>query len=226
MKNAASSMPTVTPPPLIFLISGPSGVGKTTICTKLLGLYPSLKRAITTTSRPPRPNEKEGVDYYFISAEEFEAKVHAGEFYEYARVHGQWKGVYRSEIQRLLDGGKDVLLNVDVQGAYFYRQLTKQDALLQKRLVTVFLMPASIDVLRERLSHRGDTDSQDLEHRLKEAAKEISEAPRFDHRITSGTPENDLIQVESLYCTLKIRQRYAAAMEQMAHLMPKIDDDF
>lgn len=193
------------PSSIVLLITGPSGIGKTTLCTKLLANYDHLKRAITTTSRLPRPTEVEGVDYYFVSAATFEHKIAAGEFFEHALVYNEWKGVYRSEIERLLRAGEDVLLNVDVQGAALYRKLAKEDPILKSRLVTVFLRPSSIDVLRERLVKRGDVPANELEKRLKVAEKEIAQASKFDFQLTSGSPADDLNQIEAVYCMAKIR---------------------
>lgn len=205
MPETSSTLIVDKPRSIVFLITGPSGIGKTTICTKLLANYAHLKRAITTTSRLPRPTEHEGVDYYFVSAETFEHKIAAGEFFEYALVYNEWKGVYRSEIERLLLAGEDVLLNVDVQGAALYRKLAKEDPILKSRLFTVFLRPSSIGLLRERLIKRGDMPENELERRLKVAEKEITQASKFDFQLTSGTPEEDLNQIESLYCIAKIR---------------------
>lgn len=205
---------TEQPSSIVFLITGPSGVGKTTICTKLLENHPHLKRAITTTSRLPRPNEEEGADYYFVSAETFEQKIAAGEFYEHALVYNEWKGVYRSEIERLLAAGEDVLLNVDVQGAALYRKLAKEDSLLKSRLITLFLQPSSIEVLEERLEKRGDVPTEELQRRLKTAVKEIAQAGKFDYRFTSSTPTEDLTQIEAIYCIAKIRYRHAQQQVQ------------
>ncbi|HQU08703.1 MAG: hypothetical protein B7X06_01655, partial [Verrucomicrobia bacterium 21-51-4] len=124
---------------IVLLIAGPSGVGKTTLCSALLAAFPEkIVRAITSTSRPPRPGETEGRDYYFLTPECFVSKIQKGAFYEYAEVHGQWKGVFKNEILAKLAEGKDVLLNVDVQGARTYRDFSKTDLALKGRLVTVF----------------------------------------------------------------------------------------
>lgn len=199
-------------PGLIFLLSGPSGVGKTTLCKKLLAQHSTLQRAITTTSRPIRAGEVEGQDYYFISSEVFEAGVASGKFYEQAKVHGQWKGIYKAEIEAKLSQGVDVLLSIDVQGAATCRELAKTDPLLNDRLVTVFVLPSSIDVLRERLCARGDVPADELQARLDDAQKEIQQAEFFHYRLTSASPEEDIRQVEALYYKAKIRQNRQHAL--------------
>ncbi len=202
-------------PGLIFLISGPSGVGKTTLCKKLLERYPNLRRAVTTTSRPMRQNEQEGVDYYFISDRDFEKGIQQAKFYEYAKVHGQWKGVYRYELLEKLESGIDVLLNVDVQGAELYRKLAKVDDLLKDRLVTIFILPPSIEDLKARLKGRGDVLEAEGSARIEDAMQEIKYAKDFHFRLTSGSPEDDILQLEALYCQQKILQRMEPQTEAL-----------
>jgi guanylate kinase len=159
-----------------------------------------------------RSGEVEGKDYYFISTQAFEAAIAEGRFYEHAQVHGQWKGVYKEELQQKLEQGIDVLLSVDVQGAAAYRQLAQQDPLLRERLTTVFILPPSLAVLKERLSGRGDVPDADLQFRLSDAQGEIEQAKHFHYRLTSSTPEQDIQQIEALYCKSKIWQRRRHAL--------------
>src|SRR5512143_1419024 len=114
MENQSKAGP--TPSPLLVLISAPSGGGKTTLCQQLLAARPALTRAVTCTTRRPRPGETEGVDYYFLEPDVFLKRVEAGEFLEHATVHGQSYGTLKSEVLVRLRAGPDVLLNIDVQG--------------------------------------------------------------------------------------------------------------
>src|SRR6185503_2020183 len=132
-------MVTVNPNPFLIVISAPSGTGKTTLCQQLLTKRPNITRAITCTTRTPRPGEKEGVDYYFMSAETFLRRVQAGNFLEHATVFGNSYGILKSEIVEKLRQGQDLLLNVDVQGAATIREQSKDDHELARALLTVFL---------------------------------------------------------------------------------------
>jgi len=208
--NLPTPIPIPPVPGLIFIISGPSGVGKTTLCQKLLDTYANqLKRVVTTTSRPPRLGEVDGQDYHFIDDKAFEAGIARNEFYEYAQVHHQWKGIAKHELQGKLSSGLDVLLNIDVQGAQTYRRKAQEDPLLKDRFFTLFILPPSLEALRERLKSRGDLSEEELNSRIEEAENEIIHVRHFDFKIRSSTPEEDFRQVESIYCVLKIRQRKA-----------------
>jgi len=132
----------------------PSGGGKTTLCQQLLSARPDMTRAITCTTRALRPGEKNGVDYYFFEPPEFQRRGQAGEFIEHATVFGHSYGILRSELLDKLRCGRDVLLNVDVQGAATIRDRALADPELKRALVTVFLTPPSIAVLEERLKKR------------------------------------------------------------------------
>ena len=137
--------------PLLIVISAPSGGGKTTLCQQLLAARPDMTRAVTCTTRAPRPGEKDGMDYYFFDPAEFQGRVQAGEFIEHATVFGRSYGILRSELLDKLRRGRDVLLNIDVQGAATIRDRTQAEPELKQALVTVFLTPPSIRVLEERL---------------------------------------------------------------------------
>ena len=141
--------------PLVFVISAPSGGGKTTLCNNLLAAYPNMTRAITSTTRPPRTGERDGVDYYFFSETEFARRVAAGEFLEHATVFGNRYGTLKSELLEKLRQGRDVLLNIDVQGAALVRAVVREEARLAGALITVFLTPPNLTELERRLRGRG-----------------------------------------------------------------------
>src|SRR4029077_1164669 len=132
----------------------------------LLAARPEIARAITCTTRDPRPGEKDGVDYYFLDAESFLKRVQAGNFLEHATVYGQSYGTLKSEVLGKLRQGKDVLLNVDVQGAPPIRARAETDPELKRALVTVFLTPASLAILEERLQRRGTDSPVAIQKRL------------------------------------------------------------
>ena len=144
--------------PLLVLISAPSGGGKTTVCQQLLAARREMTRAVTCTTRPVRTGEREGADYYFLDAASFHRHVEAGDFLEHATVYGNSYGTLKAEVLGKLRQGKDVLLNVDVQGAATIREKAQEVPELKRALVSVFLTPPSLSILEERLRKRG-TDS-------------------------------------------------------------------
>jgi len=178
--------------PLLILISAPSGGGKTTLCQQLLAARPDVTRAITCTTRARRPGEKDGVDYYFFGPPEFERRVQAGEFIEHATVFGRSYGILRSELLDKLRRGKDVLLNVDVQGAATICDRAQADPDLKRALVTVFLTPPSIAVLEERLKKRASDAPEEIQKRLGIARREIAQWKNFDYLLISSTIQEDL----------------------------------
>jgi guanylate kinase len=177
--------------PLLILISAPSGGGKTTVCNQLLAARPDLTRAITCTTRAPRPGEKNDVDYYFLDPPDFQRRVQAGEFIEHATVFGHSYGILRAELLDKLRRGRDVLLNVDVQGAATIRAQARQELELQSALVSVFLTPPSLAVLAERLKNRAADAPEEIQKRLGIARKEIAQWNHFDYLLISTTIPED-----------------------------------
>jgi len=196
--------------PLLLVISGPAGSGKTTLCDGLRRLYPSIRRFITTTTRAPRPGERDGVDYHFLSRQQFEQRITEGGFYEWAQVHGNYYGTERARLLDQMRDDHDLLLNIDVQGADAFRAAARDDHFLRERLVTVFIKPADIDQLRARLSLRGCDDAAEIQRRLQTALAEIPQAERFDHVIVSGTMDADLGRLVAIYRAEKEKARTGA----------------
>jgi guanylate kinase len=183
-----------TPAPLLLVIAGPAGSGKSTLCDRLLRERPGFSRVVTTTTRSPRPGEVNGVHYHFFSADEFRRRLTAGEFLEWAQVHGdredRFYGTLKSSVVTPLEGGRNLVLNVDVQGVESFRRIARENATLRNALTTVFLVvdPGS---MAERMRGRGQDGEQEIERRLRTAELELREAPKFDFRIESRSREED-----------------------------------
>lgn len=162
----------------LFVVSGPSGVGKGTLVAKVRGDRPSLGLTVSATTRPPRPGEAEGVSYYFLDDAEFSRRVSQGEFLEWANVHGHRYGTLLSEVRRNLSEGRSLILEIDVQGGLNVRR-THPDAVL------VFIEPPSMDELERRLRGRGTEDEASIECRLENARREMEMASSYDVRIVN-----------------------------------------
>ena len=192
--------------PLLIVISAPSGGGKTTLCQQLLAANPNLTRAITCTTRPPREGERDGVDYYFLDPATFQKRVQAGEFLEFATVYGHRYGNTKSEVLAGLRQGRDVLLSVDVQGVAAIRAKAAEAAELKQALITVFLTPASIAILEQRLRQRGTDPEEGVQKRLHAAREEIAQWKQCDYLIISTTITEDLRRMQAILEAEKMRQ--------------------
>lgn len=191
--------------PVLLLISAPSGGGKTTVCQQLLATVPGLERVVTCTTRPPRRGEQDGVDYHFLTLATFEARLARGAFLEHAEVYGHRYGTLKDEVLARLREARDVLLNVDVQGAANIRHLARTDRELRAALVTVFLTPPSVAVLAERLSRRGQDAPEVVKRRLAAARREIAAWAEFDYLVVSSTVAEDLRRVRGIFESEKLR---------------------
>src|SRR5882757_1877809 len=194
-----------TSAPLLILISAPSGGGKTTLCDLLLAARPDMTRAITCTTREPRAGERDGMDYHFFDASEFLKRLQAGNFLEHATVYGHSYGILKSELLAKLREGKDVLLNVDVQGAATIRERAEEEPELKKALVTVFLTPQSVDVLEERLKRRAQDSAAVIQKRLAVARQEVGQWKNFDYLLFSTTKPGDLKRMLEIVEAEKMR---------------------
>jgi guanylate kinase len=172
----------------VFVINGPSGVGKGTLIRGLMERLANLELSVSATTREPRPGEQNGVDYHFLSREEFDRRVAAGEFVEHADYAGRSYGTLRSELEARLRDGVPVVLEIEVQGARQVRQAMPE-------AVQVFIAPPSLAALRTRLVGRGTDDSEEVERRLRVAEQELDAQPEFAHVVVNDRLEDALGQI-------------------------------
>lgn len=191
---------------MLIVISAPSGGGKTTVCERLLAERPQVTRAVTCTTRAPRPGEVDGVDYLFLDPASFLRRVQAGEFLEHATVFGHNYGTLKSELLDKLQSDKDVLLSVDVQGAAAIRARSADEPWLKASLVTVFLAPPSIAELERRLRRRNKDAEEVIRKRLSAARQEIAQSRCFDYVIVSASQEADVNQMLTIMDAEKLKQ--------------------
>jgi guanylate kinase len=162
----------------LYIVAAPSGAGKTSLTRALLEREPGMVLSVSYTSRPPRPNEADGVHYHFVSRAEFEAMIARGEFFEHAVVHGDLKGTSRKVIEQNLVQGRDVLLEIDWQGA-------RQVRALQPGAVGIFVLPPSRAELERRLRARGSDSAEVIARRLADARRDLEHAPEFDYVVVN-----------------------------------------
>lgn len=168
---------TNVPQPRLLIVSAPSGAGKTTLCELLIRDYPQIRLSISTTTRPRRPYEVEGVHYFFVSPEEFQRRIDAGEFAEWAEVHGNRYGTARKSVDGFLAEGKHVLFDIDVQGAMSLQKLYAE------RVVLIFIHPPSMETLESRIRGRKGDSPASIERRLQNAYNELGWSRKFDYQI-------------------------------------------
>jgi guanylate kinase len=202
MKKAKSN-------PLLILISAPSGGGKTTLVQQLLRSRRNMVRAVTCTTRSPRHGEKNGVDYYFLKADDFLRRVQAGNFLEHATVYGNSYGLLKSELLGKLRAGRDVLLNVDVQGAAVIRETAKNEPELKEALVTIFLTPNSLAEIERRLKRRAADLPEVIRKRVTAARQEIVQWKNFDYLLLSSSKQEDLRRALAIIEAEKMRVQRA-----------------
>lgn len=173
------------PNPLLIVISGPSGVGKDTVIKRMKELNYPFHFVITATTRPPRKGERHGVDYFFLSEDEFVRLMQAGELLEHAWVYGEYKGIPKEQVRQALASGQDVIMRLDVQGAATVRSLVP-DAIL------IFLLPGSEEELLNRLRKRGSESDEALQRRLATLREEIKHINEFDYAVVNREGQLDL----------------------------------
>lgn len=177
---------------VLLVLSSPSGAGKTTISAKLLERSTNLVRSVSMTTRRPRSGEINGKDYFFVTEEKFHELCEAGQMLEYAKVFENFYGIPKDFIEQNLSSGISVLLSIDWQGAF---QLFK---LMRKKVVSVFILPPSMEELRLRLQKRNSDDASEIERRLAEAQKEISKRNKYDYVITNDDIDKSVEEISSI----------------------------
>ena len=190
---------------IMLIISGPAGSGKNTVAERLMSEFPNIERVITSTSRQPRGQEKNGIDYHFLSVEDFESGIKSGEFLEYAKVHDRYYGTSKSAIETPISNGKDVILIIDVQGAETWKNIAKENAALGKRITSVFVAPDSIDELRKRLKGRATESEAEIDRRMETAVFEYTKADLFDKKINSKSRDEDYSALREIYLSAKAK---------------------
>jgi guanylate kinase len=178
--------------PKVFVITGPSGVGKGTLIRELLERVPGLELSVSATTRPPRDGEVDGGDYHFLDREEFDRRAAANEFLEHATYSGNRYGTLRSEVERRFAEGKSVVLEIEVQGA---RQVR---AAMPTESVLVFIAPPDPAALRERLEGRGTDSEEAIAERLRTAELELAAAEEFQHVVVNDDVERAAAQLERI----------------------------
>jgi guanylate kinase len=177
--------------PKVFVITGPSGVGKGTLISRLLERVPDLELSVSATTRQPREGEEDGRDYHFLTREEFDRRVEAEDFLEFATYSGNRYGTLRSEVRRRLDAGRSVVLEIEVQGARQVRAAMRES-------VQVFIAPPDPAVLRERLLSRGTDSAEAIDSRLEVAEQELAAQDEFAHRIVNDDLDRAAAELEGI----------------------------
>ncbi|MGY6587104.1 MAG: guanylate kinase [Wenzhouxiangella sp.] len=191
----------------LYLIAAPSGAGKTSLMRALLAREPRMALSVSDTTRPPRSGEVDGEQYHFLTVDEFEAGIEAGDYLEYAQVYGNYYGTRRSRVESLWASGRDVLLEIDVQGA-------SQVASQFPELCSIFILPPSLEALAERLRQRGSDAPEVIERRLAEASREIEACSHFRWLVVNDVFEqalDELVAVVKAWPLRLARQRVALA---------------
>ncbi|MBC3880279.1 guanylate kinase [Undibacterium sp. LX40W] len=182
----------------LFMVSAPSGAGKSSLVNGLLKLEPGLKLSISFTTRPPRPGEENGREYHFVTADDFLARKNRGEFLEFAEVHGNYYGTSKILIHEAMKAGTDILLEIDWQGA---QQVKKQFP----NVASIFILPPSIEALEERLNKRGQDSQEVISRRILAAGGEMAHAPDFEYVIINQDFELALSELSAIVKATRCR---------------------
>ena len=187
----------------LYIVAAPSGAGKSSIVNAVLARDPNISLSISFTSRAPRPGERHAEHYNFVSADEFKGMIRAGDFFEYAEVHGDWKGTARQSVEPQLAAGHDVLLEIDWQGARQVRAKVP-DA------VSVFILPPSRAALEERMRKRGQDSEEVIQRRLAAAREEMSHYAEFDYVIVNEVFDTAVAEMCSIFTASRLRREAQA----------------
>lgn len=190
---------------MTLVLSGPSGSGKSSIYRKALESLEGMEFSVSCTTRQPRAGELHGKDYYFISTDEFKAKVANDEFAEYAEVHGNFYGTLKSELSERMERGRDVLLDIDVQGAEQLRELCRAQEFFRRSCEFLFIAPPSFEVLEQRLHGRGTDSAEIIKRRVGNALGEISKWKDYNYIIVNDELDKAVIEFITLVHALRLK---------------------
>jgi len=192
---------------LIIVVSAPSGGGKSSLCQRLLNWSPNLVYSVSCTTRTPRGGEQDGQDYFFLSREEFERRIAANEFLEYAQYNGNYYGTPRGFVEEQLAAGRDALLDIEVQGASQVAKRVRSGGgfAYPDALVMIFLMPPTLELLETRLRRRGTDTEETIRKRLALAQQEMAHWREYDYVIVSGHLDDDFAQGKAIVIAEKCR---------------------
>jgi guanylate kinase len=202
---SAPSPVSVPQPAVLLVLAGPAGSGKSTLCERIVREVPGFERVITTTTRAPRPGEINGVHYHFLTPEQFDAKIAADEFLEWAWVHGERRyGTLAASVLEPLKRGQSLAINLDVQGVASLREAAEHSIVLQRAMATIFIL-LDHEQLVERIRGRGQDDDAEIARRMATAEAELLEAPKFEFVIHSGSREEDFAALLTILATARAR---------------------
>lgn len=187
---------------ILLVVSAPSGTGKTTICREFLKAFPKVRFSVSFTTRPRRPGETDGKDYFFVSEEDFKRRLEAGEFIEWVENYGHLYGTSRQVLETALAAGEDILLDIEPRGAKAIRALYPEG-------VFVFILPPSLAALRERLAGRGEDKAQ-MERRLRNSLAEIRESLWYDYLLFNDKLDDAVGKFKAIYLAQTCRREREA----------------
>lgn len=183
---------------LLIVISGPSGAGKGTICKRFMEKNKDVMLSVSATTRSPRAGEVEGINYFFMSKEQFVEKIESNDFLEYAEVYDNYYGTPKSNVEEMLQNGKDVILEIDIQGALKVKENTREG-------VFVFILPPSMEELKQRIINRGSETNESLMKRFKSAYKEINFISKYNYAVVNDKVEIAVEKLEAIISAEKCR---------------------
>lgn len=205
---------------ILCVVSGPSGSGKTTLCRRFSEVDPSAVYATSATTRAPRDGEKDGVDYFFLTREDFESRATRGEFLEYAEVHGNLYGTLKSEVLTHINAGRDVLMDIDVQGAELIRK--QADPAIAEALVDIFILLSGEEELLARLAGRGTETRDQVDLRLQNAREEMRHWSDYQYSVISADKETDFATFSAIIAGERCRSTRLAPSRKTAEKHPEL----
>jgi len=198
---------------LMLVLSSPSGAGKTTVARALLETESDLKMSVSATTRAPRPGEKDGADYFFVTSDAFNGMVARGEFLEHARVFGNLYGTPRAAVERQLAAGRDVLFDIDWQGTQQLRETAPED------LVTIFILPPSLTELERRLRSRAQDSDDTVRHRMDRANSEMSHWAEYDYVFVNRDLAASIANVRTIMVAERLKRSRQVGMSEFVNAM-------